>query len=328
MASPRVRRTLLITLQWALTVAVIGAMALVLASKWPQLHKLLSFSAGTVAIIAVGALALFFMNGVVLQAMARPFDLHLPLPEAIVIALVDATLNYLPLKGGTIATGAVLWSRYRLMPTKFAAMVTGASVINVWVCTTMGSVLLLTRGVAVAGAWVLLVVPTAGVAALVVWDLRFDGHVADTEHAHWFVRTVNRILDGVRAIFSDLTLVLQLVFYNAIRVGIAALQLKVAFGALSTPIGWSTALIMSSLATVLGRMSIVPGGLGFREGGVAGVAALLGISATVGLAASGIERTITVTFIAICGIPATLYVSKTTPWARLTRSGDEEESEA
>ena len=32
-------------------------------------------------------------------------------------------------------------------PTKFAAMVTGASVINVWVCTTLGSVLLLARGV-------------------------------------------------------------------------------------------------------------------------------------------------------------------------------------
>lgn len=315
------------TLQWALTIAVIGGMALVLASKWPQLQKLLTLSAGTVAIIAAGALALFFMNGVVLQAMARPFHLHLPLPEAIVIALVDATLNYLPLKGGTVATGAVLWSRYRLMPTKFAAMVTGASVINVWVCTTLGSALLIARGVALVGAWVLLLVPTAGVVLLVVWGLRFDGHVPDTEHAHWFVRTVNRVLDGVRAIFADLTLVVLLVAYNAVRVGIAALQLKVAFGALSTPIGWSTALIMSSLATVLGRMSIIPGGLGFREGGVAGVAALLGIPATIGLAASVIERTVTVVLIAVCGIPATLYVSRTTPWARLTH-GSEEEQEA
>ena len=324
MASQRVRRALILTLQWALTIGVVGGMALVLASKWPQLHKLFMFSATSVALIGAGALALFFMNGVVLQAMARPFDLHLPLPEAIVIALVDATLNYLPLKGGTVATGAVLWSRYRLMPTKFAAMVTGASVINVWVCTTLGSVLLLARGVAVAGAWVLLVVPTAGVALLVVWGLRFDGHVADTEHAHWFVRTVNRILDGVRAIFADLTLVVLLVVYNAVRVGIAAFQLKIAFGTLSTPIGWSTALIMSSLATVLGRMSIIPGGLGFREGGVAGVAALLGIPATIGLAASVVERTVTVVLIALCGIPATLYVSKTTPWARLTRGGEQE----
>ena len=66
-------------------------------------------------------------NGLVLQTLARPFDLHLPFTEAFVIALVDATLNYLPLKAGTVATGTILWTRHRLAPTKFAAMIAGAA---------------------------------------------------------------------------------------------------------------------------------------------------------------------------------------------------------
>jgi uncharacterized membrane protein YbhN (UPF0104 family) len=317
----------MITLQWTLTLAVIGGMALVLASRWPQLQKLFTFSAGTVVAIGIGTLALFVFSGLVLQALARPFHLHLPFTEAFVIALVDATLNYLPLKAGTVATGAILWSRHRLAPTKFAAMIAGTSILGMWVSTTLGSALLIVRGVAVGWAWALLIVPTLGVAFLLVWGLGFEGHMADTEHAHWLVRTVNRVLDGVRAIFADVTLVVLMIVYSVARVVIVALQLMVAFRAVSTPIDLSTALIMSSLATALSTLSIIPGGLGFREGGVAGVAALLGIPATVGLAASLIERTVTVVITAVCGIPATIYVSRTASWSMLMR-GAEQEQEA
>ena len=312
------------TLQWALTIAVVGGMAFVLASRWSQLEKLLTFSTGTVAIIGIGALALFVISGLVLQALARPFHLHLPFAEAFVIGLADATLNYLPLKAGTVATGTILWSRHRLAPTKFAAMIAGTSILGMWVSTTMGSALLIWRGVAVAWAWALLIVPTAGVVFLLVWGLRFDGHMPDTEHAHWFVRTINRVLDGVRAIFADVTLVVLMIVYSVARVVIVAVQLMVAFRAVSTPIGFGTGVIMSSLATALSTLSIIPGGLGFREGGVAGVAAVLGIPATIGLAASLIERTVTVVLTAVCGIPATIYVSRKVSWALMMRGNGQE----
>ena len=327
MTSQRARRTLITTVQWMLTVAVIGGMAYVLVARWSQLQKLLTFSVGTIAIIGACDIVLFAFNGLVLQALARPFHLRMSFFEASVIAMVDAMLNYLPLKAGTVATGTILWSRHRLDPTKFAAMIAGTTILGLWVSTTLGSVLLIARDVALLWAWMLLIVPTAGVAFLVVWGVRFDGHMPDTDHAHWFIRTANRVLDGVRAIFADLTLVALMIVYSVIRVAIVAVQLVVAFRAVSTPIGLGTGLIMSSLATALSTLSIIPGALGFREGGVAGVAALLGIPATIGLAASLIERTVTVVLTAAFGIPAAVFVSRTAPWS-LFMGGTEETREA
>lgn len=320
MAAQRVRRTLLVAAQWTISIAVIGGMAFLLASRGAQLRGLLTLSAGTVATLAVGAFVLFILNALVLQTLARTFDVHLPIVEITIISIVDSTLNYLPLKTGTVATGTLLFSRHRLSPARYAAMVTGGTVVNVWVCTTLGGALLLARGTEALTAVALLVVPTLGLAVLVIWGLGFRGHVPDSDHPHWLVRVTNRVLDGVRAIFADLVLVAKLIIINGLRVAVLAAQLMVAFNALSTPIGWGEAFIMSSLATILGRLSIIPGGLGIREGGVAGVAALLGISATVGLAASVIERSITVIVTALFGIPATLYVSRTTPWAQLTHA--------
>lgn len=325
MASQPSRRTLIIAVQWILTVTVAGAMAFILASNWSELaSRLPSVSAGTVAAIAAAGLVLFAFNALVLRALARPFGVHLGLAEAFTIASVDFMLNYLPLKGGTVATGTILWHRYKLAPTRFAAMITGTSIMSLWVDTTLGSGLLLARGVTAAWVWALLLVPTAAVGLLVAWSVRFDGHMPDTEHAHWLVRTVNRVLDGLRAIFSDVKLVALMAFYCSMRVTIVGVQLMAAFAALSAPIDLGAGIVMSSLAVLLSTVAIIPGALGFREGGVAGVAALLGFSATVGLAASLIERMVTVALTAAIGIPSAIRISRSISWAKM-RSGSEQE---
>ena len=116
MATQRARRALIMTVQWTLTIAVVGGMAFVLASRGAQLSRTPDVLGRNDRMIGVGTFALFIFNALVLQTLARPFDLHLPFVEAFTIALVDATLNYLPLKAGTVATGTILWSRHGSLP--------------------------------------------------------------------------------------------------------------------------------------------------------------------------------------------------------------------
>ncbi len=320
MAAERVRRTLLMGVQWTITVGVVGGIAVVLASKGDQLRGLLALSAGTVAILAAGAFAQLMLPALVLRTLTRAFDVRVPFAEITIISIVDSTLNYLPLKGGLVATGTLLFGRHRLRPTAFASIAAGRAIVSISVCTMFGAALLLARGVIVVEALVLLALPAAIVAALGLWGRRFDGNLRNASHHHWLSRALVRAVDGVRAIFGNPRLLAAVMAFDVLRVAVGAIQLKVAFGAVSTSVDWQAAFIISSLATILGKTGIVPGGLGLREGGVAGVAALLGMSATIGLAASVVERTVTVAVTALLGIPAIVYMSRTTAWDQLTRA--------
>jgi uncharacterized membrane protein YbhN (UPF0104 family) len=115
-------------------------------------------------------------------------------------------------------------------------------------------------------------------------------------------------------------------FYCSMRVTIVGVQLMAAFAALSTPVDLGAGMVMSSLAVLLSTIAIIPGALGFREGGVAGVAALLGLSATVGLAASLLERCVTVALTAAIGIPSAIQISRSISWSKMRSGGETEQA--
>jgi uncharacterized membrane protein YbhN (UPF0104 family) len=119
-------------------------------------------------------------------------------------------------------------------------------------------------------------------------------------------------VDGLGLIFSDPVLVAKEMLINGSLVGLASLRTMWAFQALSTPVAWDKAVVITAIAIFAARLSVIPGGLGFREGGAAAGAVAVGLSSTLGLGTAMIDRAVNLVWLVLLGVPATLYVQRTT----------------
>ena len=298
-------------LQWTVTLLVSAAIIAVLYSRRDELAALVELTPGLLVAVSIAALAQFAAQGLVLKFMFEHFRARLSLAEAIIVGLMDATLNYLPMKAGTVATGAVAVKRYAIRVTEYAAGVAGATVVNVWVCGVLSGLLLVPTRLGLGLA--LMLAPSLVVLSLLLWG---RSHAEAPTEGSRFRQALLRAARGLQSIYADHGLLTRLVLANVVRLIAVSAQLYFSFRAVSTPISVSDAIIIGGFATVLGRLSIIPGGLGFREGGVVAAAALVGIDPTVALAASVIDRAVIMLWLAVLGLPSTMYVSRTTAWHR------------
>jgi ubiquinone/menaquinone biosynthesis C-methylase UbiE/uncharacterized membrane protein YbhN (UPF0104 family) len=307
--------------QWALTLLVAGAIIAILVPQREQLAALLQLTPALLAGLSITVLAQFVTNGFVLKYFFEHFRAIVSIRETVVIGLMDATLNYLPMKAGTVATGAVALKRYNVRVSEYAAIVAGATVLNLWVCGLFSGVLLFPSRTPLGLTLVL--APSVVLAALLWWGRT---HAVATGAGGRFRQAMTRAVRGVQSIFGDHRLLIRLTITNIVRLLAVSGQLYFSFRAVSTPITFAEAVIIGGFATVLGRLSIIPGGLGFREGGVVAAASLVGIDPTVALAASMIDRAAIMVWLALLGLPSSVYVTRTTTWSGYAR-GPEESSD-
>ncbi len=71
-------------------------------------------------------------------------------------------------------------------------------------------------------------------------------------------------------------------------------------------------LVVAAVGIFAARLSVIPGGLGFKEGGAAAGAAMVGMPAAVGLTVSVIDRAVMLVWLLFLGVPATLYLQRKT----------------
>jgi uncharacterized protein (TIRG00374 family) len=247
-----------------------------------------------------------------IQALANHFGARIPLPQTVLLGLMTTTLNYLPMKTGTVVEGIVLRTRYGVSFSHFIALVAGTNSMHIWATFTVAGLFLLVEGVdEQVLAWSLFVLPTVGLAGLVWWGSRHDASGKPT-HDSKIVRGIVRSVRGLREIFGEPRMVALLVVTNLVLVLLNGIRFWLAFRAVSSPIDFTEALVVASVAVVTHRLSVLPGGIGFREGGVAVAAALVGIPAGVGLAAALVDRAIMLLWIVVFGAPATAYLLRWT----------------
>lgn len=295
-------------LQWGLTVTAIVAIGIVLARHSSDLSRLLSLDARVLALMTLGAIGTYATSGMILQALVGHFRMRMPFSETFLLGLMDGTLNYLPMKAGTVATGAYLFSRLGLSPAEYAAIVVGNGVVNLWTTTTLSGLVLLVAGFATLPGVALCVVPTIAVAGLMAWSARRS--FAPARGRRRVVRIALRLAEGLGSISGDRRLIGELVLVNTARVAAASFQLYWAFRAVSASVSVGEVVLLSALSVLAQRATVIPGGLGLKEGGIAGAAALVGIPVPVALAAAVIDRAIQIATVLVLGVPATAFLSR------------------
>ena len=307
----RTLRTRAGVLQWISIVLALGFVAWVISENSEQLAEAFDLTPRIFILISISAISTFLINGIELQVLAGRFGKRVPFKDALLLGLMVSTLNYLPMKTGTMLNGVMMRVRYGVSFAHFTALVAGSSVIHLWVALSLAGIALLATGTETGLAWLFAGGSTAVVAALVIWGRLHPAGTFD-EHASRLVRALGRAVDGMSLIYSSGRLLLIEALINVVLVVLAALRTMWAFESLSIDAGFSISLVVAAVGIFAARLSVIPGGLGFKEGGAAAGAAMVGMEPAVGLTVSIIDRAVTLVWLLLLGVPATLYLQRRT----------------
>ncbi len=299
-------------IQWALLFSAIGFVVWILMSRGDDLRAAFQLTPRIFILISVSSFATFALNGIELQVLAGHFGRRVPFVEGLVLGLMVSTLNYLPMKLGTVLNGVLMRARYRLPLTDFGALVAGSGVIHLWVCGVMAGVaLLLGESTYHTLGLTFLLTPTAVVVLLIVWGRRREPGRFEA-HSSRVVRVAARAIDGVGTIFSDATLLAKEIVINVGLVTLWGIRSYYAFQALGVDASFGSVLTVTALGILFTRLSIIPGGVGFRETGMALGSSITGLPAEMGFAASVVDRAVMLFWLLLIGVPASVYLLRIT----------------
>lgn len=296
--------------QWLMLLGAVAFLAWILVSRGDELRAAFDLTPELFVLITLSAFGTFALNGIELQVLARRFDRHVPIREALALGLMIQTLNYLPMKTGTMLNGVVMRARYRLPLSDFMALVAGSNFMHLWVALGLAGISLLAGaggGAELQWGLLLLLGPTVIMGGLVLWGrMRTAGRFA--EHSSKIVRVLWRVIDGVGLIFSDSRLLVTDLAINVGLILLWAARSRWSFIALGIEPSYAAVLTMTGLGIFFSRLSIIPGGVGFREAGAAFGSAITGLKASVGMAASVIDRAVVLLWLLVVGLPVTFWM--------------------
>jgi len=255
-----------------------------------------------VALLALLALLTVVLNGLKLKVMYRGFHVDLGASEAVALSAVNALGNLMPLQAGVWARGVYLNLRHRLSGPAFLASVVSIVGLNLLVAAGCSLVLSFTLNAAggVAGK---LQLASAGVLLIVLCGLGCARIALRLESLPQALRTG---LEGVGTFghsgFDMIALLLLCVAEIATWAGRLFVALN-QFGNVD-PSSLPALGLIASLTIISGLVAATPGNIGVREAVITAASAALVVPSEVGLAASLLDRAVSVCVILLAGMGA------------------------
>jgi uncharacterized membrane protein YbhN (UPF0104 family) len=248
------------------------------------------------------------VNGSINYFFYRALGAFLGFSESIGLAAVNTLANQLPFAGGLVAKGVYLKRRHQLAYTEFLSATTALYVCFVGISGAIG--------LAVLVGW------AVGEGIRIPLPLAFGfGAMAASVAALWLPldaialpgtvgKRLKQLAEGWSVLSRNVPLVGIMTGLQLTGTLLFALRLWIAFHALSQNVTYGQCVLFSS-ATVLTRLvSIAPGGLGVREGIVAGLASLLDLEAGVSAVAVGLDRLVATSLIIVLGTVYSYILTK------------------
>ncbi|MBN1665476.1 MAG: flippase-like domain-containing protein [Anaerolineales bacterium] len=306
----------------AITLGVLAIFAGYLAANLERYRAIFNLSGATLAAMVGLILAFIASNGLINTWLYRSLAAPVGYREGLGLGLVNTLANQLPFAGGLLVKSVYLKRRYRLAYRDFLSATLALYVC--FVAANGGLGLLVLAYLALAsgrGGHPLL---WAGFTAMllsisVLWiplaRLNFLPHAIQ--------QRLPQLMAGWWALSKNLALTSALVAIQILSAALMAGRFWLAFRALSQEVTLAQCLLFSAATVLTQLVSIAPGGLGVREGLVAGMAVLLGFDPGVSAVAAGLDRLISTAVILLLGGLATYQLSKNVQGKSLTAEAHE-----
>lgn len=302
------RPTAATIIQSAVTIAALAAMAWLLVTERERLMALPSLGLLPLALAFATTLANVAVGGVQLKVMLDRFEGGVSYFHSLLVVLGGYTLNYLPMKAGTVLMGATLKTRWNVRLAHYAALSAAGQLVSLWSSVTLAGGCLLLVGGSLPVGLMLLVSPSLGLAVLTVWS-RYAVNT-NTEHANRYVEALRTALKGLSELFLHRGVMAIVFSVNLSAILMMAVRVFVLLGALSHPVGILDAIVISSFSTAAYIFGVLPGGIGIKEGGIVAGAALVGVDPTTALALAVLDRAVDLLLVLVLGVPSALWMGR------------------
>ena len=228
----------------------------------------------------IATLVLFYLVFILMLSYLNMAIIHKLEPkvgsvEIVALQFINTLLNKILPKGGVAFRAMYFKNRYQLSYSYFLATFTGLIVVGL-PSQALISMFAMLAIYLKTGVYNLIVI--AGFAAILLGSLFimiFRPSFPSTNNR--ILKAVNRLVEGWNIIVEDLKDLTIFVLLSMVTFLIDSFNMFFVFYALGTPIMFSTALLLSSLSTILSFINITPDGLGVREGVYLYIAAIIAI---------------------------------------------------
>jgi uncharacterized membrane protein YbhN (UPF0104 family) len=286
----------------------VGLLGLYVWENRERYQELLDIS--LTSLLLLGTLVGVFMalNGLTNYLLFRSLSVPLGLNESVGLAAVTTLGNQLPFAGGLVARGVYLKQRYDFGYTLFLSSTAALYICFVSVNGILGLVALTFLALVgtVALPWYLIVGFATMALSVLALVIPFERLLPQG----WVRRRFRQVTEGWRLLRGELVALGLLMGVQILTTLLFGVRYWIAFRALSQEVAYAECILFSA-ATVLTRLvSVVPGGVGVREGIVAGIASILGFDTSISVVAVGIDRLVATSVIIAVGTVYTYVLSK------------------
>jgi uncharacterized membrane protein YbhN (UPF0104 family) len=276
--------------------------------NFDRYQQLLDFSYAELLALIGLALAFALINGSVNYYFFKAFDVYLSFHESFGLAAVNTLANQLPFAGGIIAKGVYLKKRHGLAYTHFLS-----ATMALFVCFVASNGVL---ALIVLGYWAL----ADGSRIPPALAVGFFGMVASVVALWLPINAISlpgkigvlleQLGKGWRVLSQNMPLLGAMTGFQILMTLLFAWRYWIAFHALSQDVTYTQCILFGAASVLTRLVNIVPGGLGVREGIVAGIASLLGFEAGISAVAVGLDRLVATSVIVVLGTIYTYVLSK------------------
>ena len=310
---PETRRQILAGLHSLTAIAIVVAFLAYLWGSRETLAATIEVSWAGLAAVAVGVILHWLVNAGQSLLLYRAEGLRIGLMETTFLTVMGGALNYMPFRLGTVVRLRYLKTVHRLRFTRAASVVGIRLVLLVVATAVLGQIGLLflyvdSGQVNVELSVVFVVLLLVSCAAAYWPPPKVSGQNAvfrvwnDFSQGLSKIRTHPRVASGV----------LVLIFAQLLLMGG---RFYVSLALVGSEVPLATLILLSSTATLVSFVSIVPGGLGLREVVMGYVTLATGHDFNVGLFAGAIDRAVLLGLLFTIGLVSLVYV-----WGRLRQS--------
>ncbi len=290
------------------TFLVVLIVVLYLYFSYDDLKQLFNFSFEIILILILLVLAFLINNGMTNYFFYRAMGMNVTWNEGLGLASVNTFANLLPFSGGIIFKSVYLNKKYDFPYSSFLSSIFVLYVCFVSINGLLGLSILVVwwiGGNFIFPIWLALGFFCMLMSILILW-LPFERILINSK----VYKILKNFVEGWKILRSNLRLLGILLFLQILNTILFAYRYYFSFRSLSQHISFFECLLFSS-STILTRIvSFAPGGLGVREGIVAGLASVLGYELNASVAALSIDRLISTIVIIIFGTIYTYALSK------------------
>ena len=282
---------------------------------WSSLPELIAAMRDFNWVLFLPILGLSFINYLIRfakwQYYLRILDITIPRSDSFLIFLSGLSMSITPGKVGEVIKSYFLKSHFDIPVTRTAPTVLADRLTDL-----LALVLLASIGAATLhyGQLQLAIVSLVIIVLLVIILWKRAAFACLSLFERWkptkrFAPKLHRLYESSRQILLPQPLLITLVL-SVLAWSCEAYGFYLTFQALSLPAGIGTAFFIYAFATIIGAVSMLPGGLGLTEGSMAGLLVLSNVSKATAGAATLIIRVATLWFAVILGAIALLVTQK------------------